>query len=213
MLRQVGLPDVLQMECFGRKSSLLEINSHTGTGRIFIENGSIIHAETGSLQGETALFRLLGISGGEIHLRPFVKPARLTVDGHWESLLMEAMRLRDEATANTPTEPFTEVSAAAAEPASPPQPITKEGPSHTHRFAEEVLLCSATGEVLYEWQVAGVEARAKLLDLLANKSNSIGTTLGLGQANRLVIDAPDTRVVALLNPECKVFVRIGQKEM
>ena len=207
MLRQVGLADVLQMECLNAKSSVLEINAHSGSGRVYIENGSVIHAETGGVQGEPALFKLLALSGGEFQLRPFSKPAKPTIDGHWESLLMEAARLRDEAAASAGPVP----AAATMPSAAPAAAVPSENIVQAQRFAEEIVLCSSVDEVLYAWQASGVEKRARLLDLLAEKSNSLGRTLELGQADRLVIETQDCRVVALLNPEHKVFVRIGVK--
>ena len=207
MLRQVGLADVLQMECLNTKSSVLEINANSGSGKIFIENGCVIHAESGSMHGEKALFKLLALTGGEFQLRPFAKPAKPTIDGHWESLLMESARLRDEAMASAAPAP----AAVMAETAAPLTLAPEEVIAHPERFAEEIVLCSSVDEVLYAWQASGVEKRAQLLDLLAVKSNALGRTLELGQADRLVIETPDCRVVALLDPEHKVFVRVGIK--
>ena len=209
MLRQVGLPDVLQMECLGRKSTLLEINSHVASGRVFIEDGSIIHAESGPLQGEPALFQLLGLTGGEFHLGPFAKPSRITIDGHWESLLMEAMRLRDEADANI--RPGLTAEDAHVPPELPPleEAASEASQPEKERFTEEVLLCSGTGELLYERQAANVQKRVQLLEFLTSKSNSIGNALEMGHVDRLIMETPDTRVVTVLNLERKVFVRIG----
>src|SRR5579863_3830715 len=47
VLRQVSLQDVIQMECLNRNSSILEVSAGKSTGRIFIKDGSIIHAEMG----------------------------------------------------------------------------------------------------------------------------------------------------------------------
>jgi CheY-like chemotaxis protein len=99
MMRQVGLPEVIQMECLGRKSSNLEISAGKVRGTISICDGSIVHAETGQLQGEAALYSLLGLINGEFNLRPFTEPAARTIEGPWEFLLMEAARLTDEAAA------------------------------------------------------------------------------------------------------------------
>lgn len=211
MLRQVGLPEVLQMECLGRKSSILEITAPTASGRIFIEDGSIIHAETKSSQGEPALFQLLGLSGGEFRLKPYAKPPRLTIDGHWESLLMEAVRLSDEAAARAPVEAPAEAEDTAALPVieAPQQLVPEEAPAQAERFLEETVLCSAGGEVLYEWQAVAVNKRVRLLQLLSDKSASLGDTLRLGPADRLEIENNENRVIALLHPERKVFVRVG----
>ena len=207
MLRQVGLPDVLQMECLGRKSSVLEITGRHAGGRIFIQDGSIIHAECGNLHGEQGLFRLLSLKGGEFRLKPFTQPPRQTIDGHWESLLMEAARLSDEADART-----AEESAELAVSDSPETgavaevPLTESSLTPDRRI-EEIVLCSVSGEVLYEWQAQGMERRARLLDLLAEKSAMMSAILPLGHGDRLEIEAYDGRTLMLLQSDRRLFVR------
>jgi len=96
VLRRVGLQDVIQMECLGRNSSILEAHDQQLRGRIYIENGSIIHAAVGSERGERALQQLLALAGGSFELLPFEPPPQRTIEGQWEFLLMEAARVRDE---------------------------------------------------------------------------------------------------------------------
>ena len=96
MLRQVGLPDVIQMECLGRNSSILEVRNQRLHGQIYIETGAIVHATAGALAGEKAFYRLLSLTGGEFRLQPFKKPPERTVHGQWEFLLIEAARIHDE---------------------------------------------------------------------------------------------------------------------
>ncbi|HNQ73924.1 MAG TPA: response regulator [Verrucomicrobiota bacterium] len=95
-LRQVGLTDVIQIECLRRNSTILEILSPGIRGEIYIEAGAIVHAAAGALSGEKALFRLLAISNGQFRVQPFHQPPERTIKGSWEYLLMEAARLRDE---------------------------------------------------------------------------------------------------------------------
>jgi len=99
VLRRVGLQDVIQMECLGRNSSIVEVQDQQMRGRIYIENGSIIHAAAGDGTGEHALQQLLALAGGSFELLPFEPPPQRTINGQWESLLMEAARLRDETAA------------------------------------------------------------------------------------------------------------------
>ncbi len=98
-LRQVGLQEVIQLECTGRRSLILEIRNQQMRGQIYIENGSITHAEAGDLVGDQALNRLLSLTGGEFQLKPFQSPPHRTVEERWEMLLMEAARQCDEDTA------------------------------------------------------------------------------------------------------------------
>ena len=48
------------------------------------------------MQGEMALYGLLGLTGGEFAIQPYAEPARRTISGSHEFLLMEAARIRDE---------------------------------------------------------------------------------------------------------------------
>src|SRR5207237_578408 len=79
---------------------VLDLEVFTGKvrGRVFVCDGDIVHAESGNLQGEVALYGLLGLRGGEFNLRPFSEPPTRTISGHYEFLLMEAARLVDEGT-------------------------------------------------------------------------------------------------------------------
>ncbi len=111
-LRQVGLQEVIQMECTGRRSVILEIRNHLTRGQIFIEVGAIVHAEAGDLTGTMAINRLLSLAGGEFRLKPFKSPPQRTVEGCWEMLLMEAACCCDEDTAIIANEPPMEVTLA-----------------------------------------------------------------------------------------------------
>ncbi len=97
-LHQVGLQEVIQMECIGRRSLILEVRNEQMLGEIYIEVGAIIHASVGDLTGARAFNRLLSLTGGEFRLKPFEPPSQRTVQESWECLVMEAARCRDEET-------------------------------------------------------------------------------------------------------------------
>jgi CheY-like chemotaxis protein len=190
LVKQVGLTDVLQMECLGRKSSVLDVNSPAGSGRIYIEDGSIVHAVIGVVEGENALFKILGLTGGEFLLKPFSKPPRQSITGNWESLVMEAARLSDEASAEE---------AATVEPA--------EAPATVDRAIVEVALCSQAGELLYEWQSTGADQRIQLITQAYRSSAIISELILLGRADRVEAETETERVVILLHAGKRIFVR------
>ena len=136
-LRQVGMQEVIQMECIGRHSSILEIRNRELRGRIYIEAGAVTHAAVGTLVGEHAFYRLLSLKGGEFHVKPFKAPPQRTIQERWEFLLMEAARVCDEETvlirkkpAETTANPSTPDPAPRADaPASKPAPA--ETPSQS----------------------------------------------------------------------------------
>ncbi len=97
-VRNVGLQEVVQMECNGRHSSILEIRDHELRGQIFIEAGVITHAAVGQLTGEQAFYKLMSLRGGRFQVLPFAAPPQRTIQGRWEFLLMDAARATDEET-------------------------------------------------------------------------------------------------------------------
>ncbi len=206
--RRVGLAEVLQMECLGGKSSVLEVFTSKARGRIFIADGAIIHAESGRLEGEMALYGLLGLKGGEFNLLSFAEPPRRSISGHWEFLLMEAARLNDENTnffeasalqtaplEMAPTEPAPIGAAAAGLPPVKPVRIL------------EILLCSGAGEVLHEWQCPSLERRLGLLKQIEEQGARLSSLLPTGSLDRLEILASEERAVCQLQPHMRLFVR------
>ena len=95
-LRQVNLQEVIQVECNGRHSSILEIRNPNMRGQIFIEAGAITHALVGDLVGRPAFYKLLGLRGGDFQVTPFKSPPQRTINTAWEYLLMDAALAIDE---------------------------------------------------------------------------------------------------------------------
>jgi CheY-like chemotaxis protein len=195
MLRRVGLQDVIQMECLGRNSSVLEVHNEQMLGRIYIEDGSIIHAAGGGLTGEGALQKLLALPGGSFELVPFEKPPERTIEGQWESLLMEAARVRDENAAQAAPE---EPKLAAKSPSAPGVVSAR---------VVETLICSGEGETLYQAGCANVTARLELLQKIAQQAAQLSQLLPLGTFDRLEMQFSDGRTTAQVRTDRLVFVR------
>jgi CheY-like chemotaxis protein len=220
VLRQVNLQDLIQMECLGMNSSVLEVQTESGRGRIFIRGGGLIHAETGTLTGAEALYHLLSLKGGEFRLRPFVESPPQTLDGSWEFFLMEAARLRDEAghppAIGEQTEPVgTVLGHKERDPAPPatgkpdqtvPSHDTRRGPEAVRRI-EEFLICSGDGKVLYEWGCRNSDLWINFLEFLSQKSRRLAQGLPFGPFHRLEATADNARLVALLQENRGLVVR------
>ncbi len=206
MLRQVGLQDVIQMECLGRNSSILEVQDRQMTGRIYIEDGRIIHADAGEIKGEPAFQKLLSLPGGSFQLQHFEPPAEHTIEGQWEFLLMEAARLRDETAGATPV---TEL--AAETPTEPEPSAVSQSPATASALSvrvAETLICGGQGKLLYEWQCADANARVALLMEIGQQASRAGRLLPLGKFDRLEIQLPTSRAVAQVKPNRMVFVHV-----
>ena len=200
MLRRVGLQDVIQMECLGRNSSILEVYNEHVLGRIYIEEGSIVHAAGGDLTGERALQRLLGLSGGSFELVPFEPPPEKTISGPWEFLLMEAARMRDEQASQPPSK----------EP--PVDPETLATPAPPTLRVVETLICTAMGKVLYEADCPDLSGRVLFLKNLGRQAVQMAQITGLGNFDRVELQFSNGRAIAQSRPDRLVYVVVANLE-
>lgn len=221
MMRRVGLQEVLQIECLGRKSSVLEIFAPRARGRIFICDGSIIHAETGRLSGELALYGLLALQGGGFNLLPYEEPGARTIDGPWEFLLMEAARLADEGAVPSVEQdprPQIESSQPAVEPtkAAPPFCVEKGSSTNTEQTTRgqsngpalsEVLLCSGGGEVLHAWNCEGIDSRRQLLAKIDKQAREMSALAPIGRFAQLILIEDQSRAVCQIRFDRRLYVR------
>ncbi len=99
-LREMPLPDVLQVLSRTKKTGLLRITAAGYAGEIHFGSGSIHNASFMNLHGDDAVYSMLALADGEFTLDPsFVPPVRV-IHQSTEQLLLEGMRRMDE---NGPT--------------------------------------------------------------------------------------------------------------
>ena len=95
-LREMGLPDIVQVLFHGRKTGNLRVKSNGKSGEIHFLEGAIANAVLGALSGTEAFYAMVRFTEGEFALDPsFVPPKRLVQESA-EALLLEGMRRMDE---------------------------------------------------------------------------------------------------------------------
>lgn len=194
MLRSVSLQDIIQMECVGHNSSVIEICNEHVLGRIYIEEGQIIHAAGGELMGERALQKLLSLPGGSFELVPFEPPQQRTMNAPWEMLIAEATR---KAGAGELKLDGPEVDAATLAP-----------PAEAAQLVTETLVCTGTGAPLYDDGCQQAQARMQWLMAVAQQAAIFNSTCSLGHFDRLDIQYPEGRAVAQAREDRLVYVRV-----
>ncbi|MCE0482977.1 MAG: response regulator [Methylacidiphilales bacterium] len=96
-LRQLRLVDLIQVKCLGHDSCKLHITGENGMhGVIAISGGAILHAETDRHTGIAAFNEILSWKGGVFYEEDFRGGVEVNIEGRWEMVLMEAVRLSDE---------------------------------------------------------------------------------------------------------------------
>ncbi|MDB6024356.1 MAG: Response regulator receiver protein [Verrucomicrobiales bacterium] len=213
-VRRVGLHDILQMECLGRNSGILEIFNNDIRGEIFIRTGSIIHSQTQTLSGLEAFYHLFSISGGGFKLKAFIEPPAVTISKSWEFLLMEASRRRDEGNTSEGEVEETIMESHEAAPEVPDLPLVlpkvkipkeKKGPVQI----QEMAVFASDGQVLYEWQCTDIELRKRLLEFVSGQSKQIAQGLDLGRFDLVEIHSAAHQTVAQIQDDTGIYLEVS----
>jgi pSer/pThr/pTyr-binding forkhead associated (FHA) protein len=101
----MGLAEVLQLCCLGRRSGQITFHSGESQGFVFIQQGRVLHAACGYIEGEEAIYNMLGWPGGSFTLNEDTLPHKKTVTLTWEQLLFEGARRADEGISTQPSSP------------------------------------------------------------------------------------------------------------
>jgi CheY-like chemotaxis protein len=95
-LSQVPLIDLLQVLSMNRRSGVLSVATATGAGEVRISEGEVLDAVYRRLEGEKAIYRLLGEREGSFAFMPGATVSLRRVALGTSMLVMEAMRQFDE---------------------------------------------------------------------------------------------------------------------
>lgn len=95
-LREMSLPDVIQILANGRKSGRLQVSSAGLQGEMVFQDGSIHDATFGDLGGAEAVYGILRLVDGDFALEPDDTPIADAIGIPTHHLLLEAMRRLDE---------------------------------------------------------------------------------------------------------------------
>jgi CheY-like chemotaxis protein len=128
-LAQLPLVDLLQILSMNRRTGRLVLTNGAERGELHLSSGQPVNARTGDLEGEKALFRLIGWRDGAFAFHPGEAPARTKIERAMEDVLLEGMRQVDERArllaALPPLEHVLSLAAGADVPIEP-HPVTKE---------------------------------------------------------------------------------------
>ena len=157
-----------------------------------------------------------------------------------ETLLAEMERLTtaaattSESAAPSPSAPMSPPASApvpvpAPASATPATPATPDGLSApavqresatvwppgtaTRPKVDEVLVCSAEGEVLYEWQCANTELWVNFFEFISQRSQRLAQILPAGEFNRLEIQSAGVRAVVIIAHDRGVLVKTRREAL
>lgn len=95
-LKELPLPDIIQLVSVSGKTGAFTLQSGRETGKIFLQEGQIVHAEVGDLNGEEAVYELAIWPQGDFVFNPGAPSPTRSIQKSNTNLLMEAARRIDE---------------------------------------------------------------------------------------------------------------------
>ncbi len=90
------LSDLIQMNCLGRLTNAINVETIDKKGVIFFEDGNIIHATVDEKDGEEAFYEIISWQGGSFSIDKNSKADQESILKGWQSLMLEGLRRIDE---------------------------------------------------------------------------------------------------------------------
>jgi CheY-like chemotaxis protein len=96
-ISQMNVIDLVQSLEMGRKSCALTLTNKAETCAMYFKEGQVTHAQYGGLLGDQAVFQVLRWTDGNFQIDFEGKTTKQTITLNTQGLLMEGLRLLDEA--------------------------------------------------------------------------------------------------------------------
>lgn len=95
-LKDMNLADLIQHICLDKRTVWLAVKHGQQQAILFLDEGKIVHAELGDVEGEEVVYEALQWQQGTFKFEAGRKSPRKTIDRHWSTVLLEGARRLDE---------------------------------------------------------------------------------------------------------------------
>ncbi len=196
-LQTMSLASIIQINCEERNQAQLTLNYQGKVGDIYFKEGGMIHAETGDLSGDEAIYSLLSWENGSFRLKMGAEPANQTIHKGWSSLLLEGMRRIDESTAGWSPEWDEEEDEDADQQAEEAGNQIQERivkALSSIRDVQSALICSLDGTVIAQDKSEDTAAEAALGEFIQTEVELISGFMEAGLMERVVLSGSEKRI-------------------
>jgi CheY-like chemotaxis protein/predicted regulator of Ras-like GTPase activity (Roadblock/LC7/MglB family) len=211
-LQMMSLASIIQINCEERNLAQLSLHSPGKSGSIYFKDGEMIHAESGELSGEEAIYSLLGWESGTFQLKMGMEPGLRTIEKPWSGILLEGMRRIDESTAAWSPDwdqQLTEDQPAASPQVSLEEKIVKA--IAALRDVESALICEKDGAVIAQSQPLPPEADPALGSYIREKADSIGGFLNGGALEWVVLSGSKKRIYLQVQDDHLILLVLAKR--
>jgi len=134
-LDEIGVGHLIQIYCTGRQTACLTVNYPDAEGKLYFENGDLVHAALGSLTGADAVQAAVSRKGGQFRVDMGVHSPARTINQHWSTVVLNSM-MKAESRGSSASRPAAATGSAApllrtAGPEPAPRPSRPSGDRET----------------------------------------------------------------------------------
>ncbi|KAB2881572.1 DUF4388 domain-containing protein [bacterium] len=177
-LKDLKLANIVQLNCLEKNEALFTLDLRQKVGKIYFAEGNIVHATFGNSEGEEAVHQILKIKEGPFKVENDVPPPKRTITTPWSNLLLEGLRIIDEA---------TEAKGDA---------LTKFSKDIKNvNGVNGVLICSILGEILMEEGIANGKRASAAMAFITRKIEKIGRATKFGTFKTGILSGKTERKV------------------
>ena len=91
-IEYIRLIDLIQVSCLAKMSHVIKVDSTDKIGRFYLDEGKVVHAESGDVTGEEGFFELLGWEAGHFETERLPEDVPISINRAWEYLLIQALQ-------------------------------------------------------------------------------------------------------------------------
>lgn len=186
----LSLIDMLQMFQYGRRCLTLTVSDES-TGRIYVRDGQIIHAEHRGEVGEAAVRALLRMSAGTVTTSVLPGKIEQTVTRELSHVLLDALRTLDETSEGSSELGSFETEIPSGERAAPSALELLAGLRQIDGYMAACLAHAITGEVITHDGSPDLSTVAADSARMLQRARSTAVAMGMDdEAPNLLVTAP-----------------------
>jgi predicted regulator of Ras-like GTPase activity (Roadblock/LC7/MglB family) len=193
-LTDLSLANLIQLNCQEMNEVKITLEYLGKEGIIFCSGGNMVHAATGSLTGEEAVYELLRWNGGTFRVHNGITLPERTIDRNWNGILLEGMQRIDEGETS----------------------MEDRLNKLTHDLSEMAMVSGSVivardGTVLAEAIEGNAEKEGAVAVFVGNAADQIGETMALGTFDWGVVAMGRDRTLVLEQPDFFVGLLLTEK--
>lgn len=194
-LKDLKLPNLIQLNCMERNVAKLMIEAREGKGELYFDDGQIVHATYRGKEGDHAVYDLLALKEGLFRIENGIRINKQSVKSSWNNLLLEGMRVLDE-------EKDTEKGKI--------KDLLQEVLAIKGVLEAEIL--NSIGEiVLSSVDDSNREGYSVLTVFSLQQGKMITSELGLGEMQLLNLKTPNSKIVCFEKDPYYIVIEYDQK--